>query len=350
MLLTITWTVKYSLAVNEGASTENLTSPVVTPLTTVPRLEEQEISSPNETTAATKTKTPPPRPPLPALKPLVIKNNNHSASPLPTVQASSSSATAQPSNRFSQDIYEDIADSALDSYSMSNNDIYSMKAETSGATPGEDRGGGKREVVGRLPHLNGPYFSSKVGKRHDGGGISHYKNAALIAISDKSVPMLVSKKTASSLPSLLDPKHYNDAASPRRRPKEAPDTLRGSQGQHGDHYDSLAQRKTSDHAYYNQKTTVSTGSLALLIEDDEPDYDEVDEEEEEEASRARGGSEGGGTGGTRHLLYPLTAAGKLAGAARQQNCISVMSECYEDMSGMEDFIESYKSATSVTPL
>ena len=119
--------------------------------------------------------------------------------------------------------------------------------------------------------------------------------------------MLISKKTASSLPSLLDPKHYNDAASPRRHPKEAPDTLRGSQGQHGDHYDSLAQRKTFDHAYYNQKTTASTGSLALLIEDDEPDCDEVDEEEEEED-----------LGSTS---------------------VPCMRAIYKDISGMEDFID-----------
>ena len=234
---------------------------------------------------------------------------------------------------------------------MSTNDIYSMKNEPSGGATGEERRPGHREVVDRLPHLNGPFLSSKVGKRHN-TGISHYKNAALISISDKAAPTLVSKKTASSLPSLLDPKHYNDhPASPRRRPSEAPDALRTLQGaQKGDHYDSLAQKKNPDPTYYNQKTTEGCGSLALLIEDDEPDYDEV-EEEEEESVRARGGSAGGVIGSGRPLPYQLAAvAGKVSSGGRGQHTVSVMSESYEDMSGMEDFIESYKSATSTTPL
>ena len=321
-------------AVNEEASMENLTDPVISPpaATAAPPSGEQQASALKENT--TQAKPPPPRPPHPALKP-PIKNTNRPTSPQPTGPTSYTTAAPpyQPSNRFSQDIYDDIADSALDSYSMSHNDIYSMKPEP----------------VDRLPHLNSPFLSSKVGRR-DESGIGHYKNAALISISDRTTPMLISKKTAASLPSLIDPKHYHDTASPRRRPNEAPDTLRSSKPHNGDLYDTLA--KKPDATYYNQSGSaaapmLSSGSLARLIEDEEPDYDEVDEEEEEVASiRGRGDS----AGSTRPLAaYPL-APRKLLGAARQHNCVSVMSESYEDMSGMEDFIESYKSATSTTPL
>ena len=90
----------------------------------------------------------------------------------------------------------------------------------------------------------------------------------------------------------------------------------------------------------------SSGSMARLVEDEEPDYDEVDEEEEDEGLRGRGDS----AGSTQPLTYPLGPRKLLGAPARQQNCVSVMSESYEDMSGMDDFIESYKSATSVTPL
>ena len=324
---------------------ENLTDPVITPppASAAPPSGKQQASTLKETT--TQAKPPPPRPPHPALKP-PIKNTNRATSPQPTGPTSSTTAAPprQPSNRFSQDIYDDIADSALDSYSMSHNDIYSMKPE-----PATGIGDGVHHEVNRLPHLNGPFLSSKVGGR-DESGIGHYKNAALISISDRTTPMLISKKTAASLPSLIDPKHYHNTASPRRRPNEAPDTLRSSKPQKGDLYDTLA-KKTPDPTYYNQLGTgapmESSGSLARLIEDEEPDYDEVDEEDEEAASiRGRGDS----AGSTRPLAaYPL-AARKLFGAARQQNCVSVMSESYEDMSGMDDFIESYKSATSTTPL
>lgn len=336
-------------AVDEAASMENLTSRVITPpaaLAAPPSGNQQQQASAElrETSSTQQAKSPPPRPPPPALR-TPVRSNNRTASPLATVPTHFSSTTTQPrqpSNRFSQDIYEDIADSALDSYSMSNNDIYSM-SHTAG------REEGVHHEVDRLPHLNGPFLSSKVGRR-DESGMGHYKNAALIAISDRAAPMLVSKKMAASLPSLLDPQNYHDAGSPRKCPNEAPDSVRSySQGQKGDVYDRLAKKKP-DPTYYNQMggapNMEASGSLARLIEDEEPDYDEVEEEEERAASiRGRGDS----TGSTRPLAYPV-ASGKLLSAARKQNCISVMSESYEDMSGMEDFIESYKSAASAAPL
>lgn len=286
-----------------------MAGPVVTPPTPV-----------KESTTKETNRVPPMRPPPPTLHP----PKQRPTSPLPAVPAAVDNTTPSHANRFSQDLYEDIADSALEGYTMSNNDMYFANPDAASI--------GGEGILDRPSHQNGP-----VSKRDD---TAHYKNAALISISDRTTPMLVFKKTAASLPSLIDPKYYHDAVSPQRRANEAPGAVRSTQQNDGDHYDTLAQKKPNP-TYYNHTEKGST--LALLVEDDEPDYDEV-ADDEEDSSRVRGGSEGQAAAGTRQPNKSF-AANKILNAVRNQNTVSVMSESYEDMSGMEDFIESYKSGT-----
>lgn len=320
---------------NEAASGEYTTSPVrITSPTTATQTTETEIVTALKETRIEKTA--PPRPPPPALRP-PIKIINQPPSPPPSVPVvarfAPNSPSAAVSNRFSQDVYEDITDSALDAYSMSNNDVYSMKTSVGEGHPFyTDRD--------RAPQVTEP---TKVGKKD--GITSHYKNAALISIPEKALPTLVPNKTAASLPSLLDPTLYHVSASPRKQAKEAPGAVRSAKKPNSsDHYDSLARKKADptyyndsshnlDQQYYNTCISGSCGSLALLVEDNEPDYDEVADEAVPKAKPHRGGS-----GKQGDML--CTTAG------REDNCISVASESYEDMSGMEDFIESYKSYKS----
>ena len=217
---------------------------------------------------------------------------------------------------------------------MSNNKVYS-------GNPDVPSMGGERYPEIFL-HLNGQ--ASKRDERNT----SHYKNAALISISDRSAPSLVSKKTAASLPSLIDPKHYHNPLSPKKRANEAPGAIKSIQQNGGDLYDTLAQKKSSSPTYYYNQGS----STALLVEDNEPDYDEVYEEEDSLAElRVRGGSDGRSTGGRKHHHHNVPfVVDKYLNAPRQQNAVSVVSESYEDMSGMEDFIESYKSSIAGTTL
>ena len=272
------------------------------------------------------------------LQPSIKSNSNNPRSVVTPVPTSTTFApTSKSGNRFSQDIYDDIADSALDSYSMSHNNIYSMQTDN-------DVPSARVEVhvdSDRAPYINGTGYHSKA-EKIDESKSAHYKNAALISISERAEPTLVSKKTAASLPSLIDPKFYHDSASSQRRSKEAPGAVRGAKTE--DHYDSLAKKK-ADPTYYNQ-AQINGSHGALLVEDDEPDYDEVDDEEE---TTSKPPGSGGGISGSKY-----TASNSKSAAHNKHTSVgkmnSVASESYEDMSGMEEFIESYKSSTSGTVL
>ena len=227
---------------------------------------------------------------------------------------------------------------------MSNNDIYSMATDvTSVGRDGHpvymDPGRAHESITASPSHL-----LTKKGKRDEN---AHYKNAAMISISEKAVPMLV-PTTGGLLQSLTDSKHCNKNASPRRqaKPKQQPTTsAEGLQKPGPDYYDSLAGNKSgptyynhsseSDSPYYNHPpVNGSSASLAMLVEDDEPDYDEVDDEAETAAVSA-----------DSRPANPATDAAnrrKRFNSADKRSAASVASEAYEDMSGMDEFIESYK--------
>lgn len=187
---------------------------------------------------------------------------------------------------------------------MSTNDIYSMNTN---AGPSHTAGPAR---------MNGLTHQTKVGKNKKRN--AHYQNAALIVISDRAGPKLVPKPTAASLPSLLDPGLYHGSSSPRKQ----------RNAKTSDDYDTLARKKpnptsstNTNQSYY--KHTPVNASPARLVEDNEPDYDEVDDDVE---------------------TTPKPYGGENTEFGRPNNCVSVVSESYEDMSGMDDFIESYKSS------
>ena len=308
---------------------DNIASPIITSSGTTTQATETESPS----TGTDQTKVPaPPRPPPPVPR-LPVSNGDQPSSPVPPIPTRLVPVHLEHerrSNRFSQDIYEDIADSALESYSMSNHDTFSASAEFT-------RAGAEWYPEKRPLPLNGAPYHSKVEKKDE---IGHYKNAALIALSGRTAPPSMSKKIASSLPSLLDPTHYNDSTSPRRRPNEAPGAMRVPGND--DLYDTLAKKKHVP-TYTNQ--TGSSAAVALQMEDDDPDYDEVDDDEEDDSfPDAHHGARFGG----KFSAPKATAKGKHASPRKNQNY--VVSESYEDMSGMEDLIESLKSSTTVTAL
>ena len=326
------------ISVGDGVSVENLATPIhISPPINA--------TLPSEIEASLKELEPeaiePLQVPPSALQPFIKGNSSNPRSvltPVPTTTTFGPTAeTSKSGNRFSQDIYDDIADSALDSYSMSHNDIYSMHTDNDIPSTGVE----VHIDSDRAPYTKGSGYYSKA-EKIDESKSAHYKNAALISISERKAPTLVSKKTAVSLPSLIDPKFYHDSSSSQRRPNEAPGAVRGAQTE--DHYDTLAKKKT-DPTYYNQ-AQINGNHAALLVEDNEPDYDEVDDEEET-ASKPRGRV--GGISRSKHAASNSKSAvyNKHASAGKQN---SVASESYEDMSGMEEFIESYKSSTSGTVL
>ena len=322
------------VSVGDGVSVENL----ATPLHISPPIN---ATLPTEIEASLKEIEPEMMESLKAL-PLTLRSSIKSNStnprsaftPVPTT--TTFAPTAEPfksGNRFSQDIYDDIADSALDSYSMSHNDIYSMQTDIDVPSAGVE----VHVDSDRAPYINGLGYYSKAGKKDESKPL-HYTNTALISISERAAPTLVPKKTAASLPSLIDPKFYHESVSLQRRPNEAPGAVRGAQNK--DLYDTLAKKKP-DPTYYNQ-AQVSGSRAALLVEDDEPDYDEVDEEDET-TSKPRG--RGNGVSGSKHAaLNSKSAAHNKHMTVGKQN--SVASESYEDMSGLEEFIDSYKSSTA----
>lgn len=195
---------------------------------------------------------------------------------------------------------------------MSTNDIYSMNTN---AGPSHTAGPAR---------MNGLTHQTKVGNNKKRN--AHYQNAALIVISDRAGPKLVPKPTAASLPSLLDPELYHGSSSPRKQLNKVQGAVRNA-----DDYDTLARKKpnptssnNTNQSYYNH--TPVNASPARLVEDNEPDYDEVDDDVE---------------------TTPKPYGGENAEVdefGRPNNCVSVVSESYEDMSGMDDFIESYKSS------
>lgn len=295
-----------------GARVEYLASPV-------------HITAPITATQSAKTgkslteeeeKVPPPRPPPPILQPPVktVISPTSPTPPAPIVIPPSSYTAAD--KRFSQDIYDDITDTALEYYSMSTNDIYSMNTNAGDGYPSHTAGPAR---------MNGLSHQTKAGNNKKGN--AHYQNAALIVISDRAGPKLVPKPTAASLPSLLDPGLYHGSSSPRKQLNKAPRNAKTS-----DDYDTLAQKKkpnptssnNPNQSYYNH--TPVNASPARLVEDNEPDYDEVDDDLE-----------------TTPKPYGRENA-KFDEFGRPNNCVSVVSECYEDMSGMDDFIDSYKSS------
>lgn len=313
---------------NGATSVENIASPVLTsPATTTQAAETEADKHTNEV-------PPPPRPPPPIIR-LPISNAEHPLSPVPPVPAKLvpiNPPHERHSNRFSQDIYEDIADSALESYSTPNHDTFS--ASTEFASTGTE---GKRPL-----HLNGANYNSRTEKK-DGSDIAHYKNAALIALTGRAAPTPMSKVTASSLPSLLDPTHYNDRTPPKRRPNEAPGAVRVAQND--DLYDTLAKKKKVP-TYHNQTRT--PGSVALHMEDDDPDYPDYDEVDDDEEEDSFPDTHIGSRLASKFPATKATGKGKHASPRRNQNY--VVSESYEDMSGMEDLIESLKSSATFTAL
>ena len=265
-------------------------------------------------------KVAPARPPPPVFQP--EKNGIHPSGPLLPPTSKPTTAT-RPNNRFSQDIYDDIADSVIESYSKSTNDLYTMQAEMTSAEPGEER----RPELDIPIYLNGPGYKLKVKEEE-----AHYRNAALLSIAERRVAP-TGLPTTTSLPSLLDPKHYNNSVSSRRHTNE-------TSTQKGDLYDTLARNKTSSPTYYNQ--TKNSASVALEMGEDEPDYDEVYDEEEVPPSNMF----------NSRPSQTSAKSGKPNRAGRNPNkySLGIMSEGYEDMSSIDDFIESFKSAKVATAL
>lgn len=289
-----------------GARVEYLTSPVhITP----PIIATQTVETGTSLTGEEKEKVPPPRPPPPITRTPAKTVTSPTTPPDPIVIPPFPNTA--PDKRFSQDIYDDITDTALEYYSMSTSDIYSMNTSAGDGYPSHKAGPAR---------MNGFSHQTKVGNNKKRN--AHYQNAALIVISDRAGPTLVPKPTAASLPSLLDPGLYHGSSSPRKPLNKSPGATRNAKTSE-DQYDTLARKKpnptysnNTNEFYYNH--TPVNATPARVVEDNEPDYDEVDDDLE-----------------TTPKPYEF---------GRQNNVVSVVSESYEDMSGMDDFIDSYKSS------
>ena len=290
-------------------------------------------------------------------------------------QNSPQAASHSHQSRPPQEIYEDVSEPGVD-FNIAQNDIYSMDMGNTGTHKASGRG---QHPLHPLP------MDSEFGMGAEGTESPYYNESALKGWTEEDKSTGYNRGAAARprqpavLPTtpLLPPKssthagnrndsyYYNDSAikSHQRTQDKGKATYgkeRLGKPKKGPDYDTLAEKDKdgpeptyynhvgdTEPPYYNHPPTNgsrSTTTMPWPVEDDEPDYDEVDDEDTSSSKRASGHSFDQPASRQNRHAPPQARAGA-SGFAHNLVGLSAGtydSECYEDMAGLDEFVESLK--------